>query len=241
MAEEASKKALVPGRQTLQRQKLGETVAGLFSTHAEAIGTGLARELGASGIDGKALAEQFGKRLIALGTECVDSDLAYQRETDGDGGLKDERTKAEEELRNAVHEVQEMATGMFGASVHGTLKLAGSVPGDLAGLVHFARDAAEAIGAADPESLPKPRIKGAQVDLKEWANLLSEPANRLLGVLEKLAKDEKANKSADQRKHHAIETFDRQFKRSVAMLESLLLYVGEIEAAEKIKPTLRGE
>ena len=138
MSQDKPAKTLQPSRLVVDRQELGDKVIAALETHAEAVGRGFERDF--AELDGDkpdmtrfvALAKL---RLAAVRDAMVEADLAHQRELSDDRGPRAARDKADEALRAAITEVQEMTTGMFGAATVGAFKLSGTPPTDVRALV----------------------------------------------------------------------------------------------------------
>jgi hypothetical protein len=164
----------------------------------------------------------------------VSSDLAHIAELADDDAPRRARDAHESETRAAIAEVQEIATGLYGPRVLATLRLAGALPSDPRKLALFAGAAADAIAALKPADLPAPRIEGAKVSMKAWAETLRTPSAKLTAALGDVAREEAEAVGTLAAKNAALTAFDTFTPRAADVLEALLRLAGMDHEADRL-------
>jgi hypothetical protein len=245
MKDEKPAKTPKPTKAVVDRQKLANKVIAAYEAQAPVVAKGVDTVFAQvlhKGEHAPDVAQwmSFAARALAHTRDAmVDSDVAHLEEQGDDDAPRQARDAHEAEVRKAIAELQEVATGLFGAEVLGQLRLAGAAPADPRALVTHVQNAVRAMREMDRAELPKLRVKKAEVDLNEWADSLAEPADRLhtaLGLVDAEARELQVTQAA---KNAAIKLFDERFRASIAMLEGMLTFSGHQDLAERVRPALR--
>lgn len=231
----------MPSKQITDREKSASAVAAVAETQANAVQAALGKlfkphlHKGESMPDFSLLVLLVSRALDASKTRMVDADAAHDAELGDDDGYRKARDDAAAALSDKLIELRETLTGVYGAATANAV-LAGPTPQDPVVLSRFARDVAGALGRV---KLPKPRVKGAKIDVAETADEIEERRATLDAALKDVAREVREAQATLDAKNQALAAHDEAFAGAATALTGLLRLAGKPELAAKVRPSTR--
>ena len=244
MADELVEKTATPelSKRVLDDRKDGDRFTAAAKEHAPRVAKAIGDALGAkqaTAVNGlvAALAEHVTKQSEAM----VAADVAYTIELSDDAAPRNERDRQEKLTREAITEVRERVTGLYGGAFLSRVMLAASAPRDPRQLATFAVRAADAIAGLKVEELPEPKIEGGKPSLKKWTSSLRTPATALETAIGDVERETAEAVTALTERNARRDAFEAFLPRASDLLEGLLRFAGMDAAADKLpRPVASG-
>lgn len=227
-------------KQVVDRQKEAQAVIAAGRTHATELVTLLSERQGPLLKRGEKLPdyglqiELLMRQLEQSTAHLVQTDDAYQRELLDDEGPRRERDEASEGLAVYLIELREVLTGLYGAQVLLPAGFSQQTPRDSVLLSRFASQVQSALGAV---TLPAPRVKGAQVDIKATVAELDKRRTRLDSAVAAVARETREAQAAMSLRNDAQDQFDDVYTQVSTVLSGLLRLAGKPDLADRVRPT----
>ena len=227
-------------KQVVDRQKEAQAVLAAGRTHGTELVTLLSERQGPLLKRGEKLPdyglqiELLMRQLEQSTAHLVQTDDAYQRELLDDEGPRRERDEATEGLAVYLIELREVITGLYGAQVLLPAGFSQQTPRDSVLLSRFASQVQSALGAV---TLPAPRVKGAQVDIKATVAELDKRRARLDSALAAVARETREAQAAMSLRNDAQDQFDDVYTQVSTVLSGLLRLAGKPDLADRVRPT----
>ena len=228
-------------KQVVDRQKEAQAVIAAGRTHATELVTLLSERQGPLLKRGEKLPdyglqiELLMRQLEQSTAHLVQTDDAYQRELLDDEGPRRERDEATEGLAVYLIELREVITGLYGAQVLLPAGFSQQTPRDSVLLSRFASQVQSALGAV---TLPAPRVKGAQVDIKATVAELDKRRARLDSAVAAVARETREAQAAMSLRNDAQDQFDDVYAQVSTVLSGLLRLAGKPDLADRVRPTI---
>lgn len=228
-------------KQVVDRQKEAQAVIAAGRTHATELVTLLSERQGPLLKRGEKLPdyglqiELLMRQLEQSTAHLVQTDDAYQRELLDDEGPRRERDEATEGLAVYLIELREVLTGLYGAQVLLPAGFSQQTPRDSVLLSRFASQVQSALGAV---TLPAPRVKGAQVDIKATVAELDKRRARLDSAVAAVARETREAQAAMSLRNDAQDQFDDVYAQVSTVLSGLLRLAGKPDLADRVRPTI---
>jgi hypothetical protein len=228
-------------KQVVDRQKEAQAVIAAGRTHGTELVTLLSERQGPLLKRGEKLPdyglqiELMMRQLEQSTAHLVQTDDAYQRELLDDEGPRRERDEATEGLAVYLIELREVLTGLYGAQVLLPAGFSQQTPRDSVLLSRFAGQVQSALGAV---TLPAPRVKGAQVDIKATVAELDKRRARLDSALAAVARETREAQAAMSLRNDAQDQFDDVYTQVSTVLSGLLRLAGKPDLADRVRPTI---
>lgn len=181
----------------------------------------------------------MGRRLDGLRATLVEVDEAHQAEQKEDRQLRGQRDSAAEELRDLVVRLRGLVDNAYGAGTClRVLNVEGRIPQDPVVLERVASRFLEGLnkGFLDREGPP---LDGVAIDAGAWSTLLEPPLTQLRTALDGLSHETPETGNRLVVKTTTMEEYDRAYRATAAIVESLFRYVGRPDLAERIRPKQR--
>ena len=226
-------------KQVIDRQKLGELVLATSETHVTALTARLKSELSPHLQRGETLPDfaqvsaLFLRWLADAQKTLIAADLAHERELADDAAPRRARDDAASEVRGQLISLREMVSVMYDPSAVQELGIIGDTPSDA---VAVSRQATAVLSALGTVKLPKPRRKGAEVNLKEIEAELRPAAASLSKALSAVPREVREAEVTLSARNQAMAEYDRRYSATTAVLSALLLSAGEQALADKLRP-----
>jgi hypothetical protein len=221
----------------VDRQKSSRSVVAAAQTHAERVGDGMARLLGA---DHKAptiaMLRAMGNKLDRDCDAMVRADDAHNKELADDKEPRAARDLFAENVRSTLVEVREVVTAIFGAEFAAALGFDGNTPRDADHLVGLGGRVIDNMLHKAP---PAPRFPGMCFDATYWTGRLTAAAGPLKQALGDVAREERENEATYVAKQRSIEEYDQTFSRVATYVSAMLTIAGEKELARRVRPSTR--
>lgn len=228
-------------KQVVDRQKEAQAVIAAGRTHATELVTLLSERQGPLLKRGEKLPdyglqiELLVRQLEQSTAHLVQTDDAYQRELLDDEGPRRERDEATEGLAVYLIELREVLTGLYGAQVLLPAGFSQQTPRDSVLLSRFASQVQSALGAV---TLPAPRVKGAQVDIKATVAELDKRRARLDAAVAAVARETREAQAAMSLRNDAQDQFDDVYAQVSTVFSGLLRLAGKPDLADRVRPTI---
>lgn len=231
----------MPSKQITDREKSASAVVAVAETQANAVHAALGKlfkphlHKGESLPDVSLLVLLVSRSLDAGKRRMVDADAAHDAELGDDDGYREARDAAAVDLSDKLVELRETLTGLYGAAAANTV-FSGPTPQDPVVLSRFARDVAAALGRV---KLPKPRIKGAKIDVAETADEIEQRRAKLDAALKDVAREVREAQATLDAKNQELAAYDEAFAGAATALTGLLRLASKPELAAKVRPSTR--
>lgn len=172
----------------LDDRKDGDRLTAMAREHATKLSEAVGATLGAEHQSAvEALVNALADRVATMSEAMVAADVALTVELADDAPPRNQRDLQDKLTREAIVDVRERVTGMYGAGILSTLLLASSAPKDPKQLVTFALRAADVIEPMKLGDFPESKIEGGKPSPKKWAGILRKPADALAHIDDGLA------------------------------------------------------
>lgn len=227
-------------KQVVDRQKEAQAVVAAGRTHQGELAARISERLtpvlkrGEKLPDFALVVELLSRDLEQATTELVKADDSYQRELSDDEAPRRERDAALAALADALVELREVLTGIYGAAVLKDAGFSQVTPRDPVLLVRFAGQVQRGLSEI---SLPAPRIKGAQLDVKATVADLGQRCVRLNSAVAAVTRETREAQAALSLRNEAQEHFDRGYTEVSTVLAGLLRLAGQADLADRLRPS----
>jgi hypothetical protein len=185
--------------------------------------------------DAALLAALAARMLAERETALVDADEAHEAELGDDEEPRRARDEAAAALYEEVTQTREWLKGFFGAGALRGLGFSGDTPQDPIVLSRFAKQVIDAL----EKPLPAARQKGATWDPAETVKALTEKRDALDGFLADVAREQREAQVTWAKRGAAMDGFDRDYQRALALVEGLLRFGGQDALADRLRPNTR--
>ena len=228
-------------KQITDREKSARSVVAAGETQADAVGAALAKAFKPHLRQGESLPDLTlvillaSRALDAAKASMVEADVAHDAELGDDDGYRRARDATAADLADRLIELRQALAGMYGATTAGDV-FPGPTPEDPVVLSRFAGDVVGALGRI---TLPKPRIKGAKLDIAEAAADIEQRRATLDASLADVAREQREAQVTLDAKSRAIAAYDEVFAGVANVLTGALRLSGKPELAAKLRPSSR--
>ncbi len=141
-------------------------------------------------------------------------------------------------LKDKILSLRSTCQGLFGEETLGPLALDFNLARDVRSVLRQGEIIRERIASSEEELVSDRWVKGA-LDREASPRELDPELDELRQVVERLVEQGKWVDTAKVRKDEALEEFDRQYILIARAVESTFRVAGEIELADRIRPTVR--
>jgi len=186
--------------------------------------------------DWSAALRMLARMLDRSAANIRDADARHEAELRDDDAPREARDAAVSDLTDAITELREVITGLFGAKSLKLVQLVGSTPREPVALSRFAHNVIDGLGAA---KLPAPRVKGAEFDAKAFAKRLRGHVKALDAAVADVTREAREAQVTQAAKVSAIAAHDTLFASVANVAEGLLTLVGKNDLAERVRPSAR--
>lgn len=228
-------------KQVVDRQKEAQAVVASGRTHQAELGVKLTERLtpflkrGEKLPDFGFVAELLSRELEQASAQLVQADDSYQRELLDDSAPRRERDEATASLIESVVELREVLTGVYGTTVLEPAGLTQVTPRES---VQLSRYVAQILTALPKVTLPPPRVKGAQVDIKATVADLEKRRTRLDDAVAVVARETREAQAAMSVRDEAQSHLDDVYTQVSTVLSGLLRLAGKPDLADRVRPTI---
>jgi len=165
----------------------------------------------------------------------VAADQAHERELADDSDPRTAREQAFSSLSDYLIQAREIAVGLYGAKAMQSVGFL-AIPKDPVVLHRYAGELSTSLRTAQ---LPKPRVKGAQWDAVEVANVIDNHRKILDEHIQTVARETREAQATLDAKTRAIDFYDCTYAGVSSSLSGLLTLAGKRELAQKLRPSVR--
>jgi hypothetical protein len=228
-------------KQVTDRQKNAASVLAAEEAHVAPAAGEIAKALspflkaGEELPDAALLAALAGRMLAKREEELVAADSAHEAELGDDEEPRRARNEAAAALYDEVTQTREWLRGFFGVGALRGLGFSGETPEDPVVLARFAGQVIDALG----KPLPAARQKGATWDPAQTVKSLVEKRDALQVHLADVAREQREAQLTWAARESAMDGFDRDYQRALALIEGLLRFGGQDALADRLRPATR--
>jgi hypothetical protein len=232
----------MPSKQVTDRSRSSNAVVAAANTHSELVERNIAELLtpflkkGEKAPSVAFLCELMGRALEARASAMVDADLANEAELDDDDAPRVARDAGVEKLYSRIVDIGDIVVGLYGRAYLKPLGLDGQTPREPNQLLQYAKTIANNLLAAE---LPKPRVKGSGLNVKEAAADLEELRDALSAALKDVAREAREAEQTQVKKQASIDSYDKMFSSVASLMSTLLDVAGESKLASRVRPSKR--
>jgi len=239
------KEGIMPSKMVTDRQKAAARLSGtveVYSEQATDVFLSLLEPFldeGANPPDLNYLQLLLSRRLDELSMQLVEVDEVHRSERKEDRRLRLQRDTAAEELKKLMTRLRVVIDQLYGADTCArVLDVEGRLPQDPVALHRVASRLVEGLrqGFLDEGGS---LLAGVQLDVSAWISLMKEPMARLGEALDHLDRENPETGSRLMVKTSLMKEYDRAYRATASLVESLFRYVGRPELAERIRPKQR--
>ncbi len=187
---------------------------------------------------GAAPLELYGRKLQGYGDAMVQTDEAYLAELAKLNGVRAEGLAPTRSLKDKILSLRSTCQGLFGEQTLGPLALDFNLAQDVRGVLRQAEIIRERVRSTDQELTPNRWVDGS-LNRESSAQELDPEIGQLRRIVERSVEQGKRVDTAKVRKDKALEDFDRQYILIARVVEATFRVAGEIELADRIRPTVR--
>ena len=235
----------MPSKMITDRQKAAAHLSGTVETYA-AQAADVFIQLIEPDLDEGALAPDMvhlqtllRRRLDRLRKKLIELDEAHSAERNEDRSLREKRDTAARELKDLFLRLRGVLDNACGSdSCSRLLGVDGRIPRDPVVLLRVAKRLAEGLRGdllEGTESL----LSDLQLNTTAWVELLQGPMERLEAALNGLSRERPETAKGLVAKTSLIAEYDRTYRATATIVESLFRYVGRPDLAERIRPKQR--
>jgi len=235
----------MPSKMVTDRQKTAANLSGTVDVYAEQAADNFLSLLGPH-LDEETpppnlvyLQTLLRRRLDQLGSELIEVDEAHRAERKEERKLRLQRDTAARELKMLVAQLRGLIDRICGPGTsYRLLDIESRIPRDPVVLLRVAKRMLSGLrqGLLDEKSSLFP---GVVLDASAWASLLEDPMERLENALVGLAQEQPETGNRLVNKASAMKEYDRAYRATANLLESLFRYVGRADLAKRIRPKKR--
>jgi hypothetical protein len=182
--------------------------------------------------------ELYGRTLELHGSRMVEADEAHRRQLTRDAELRGRRGELKDHLKATFLTLRATCLGVFGESSLAVLGLDVNLAQNAKGVLEQARIVRDRLRNPDLELVPARFLTGT-IEPEDLARELDDGVETLARTLREIVDHRKTAEMTLVAKHEAIEAFDAVFLRFAQGLESTFRIAGEVELADRIRPTVR--
>lgn len=232
----------MPSKQVTDRSRSSNAVLAAARTHGGLVETNLGAMLEPYLKKGEKvpqvafLCELMARALDANATTMVDADLVNEAELDDDDAPRIAREQGIDRLYTHVVDIGDIVIGLYGRPYLKPLGLDGETPREPNQLLQYSKTIANNLLKVE---LPKPRVKGSGLNVKEAAADIEELREALASALKDVAREVREAEQTQVKKHEAIEGYDKTFSGVASLLTTLLEVAGEPKLASRVRPSKR--
>ena len=229
-------------KQITDRQKSAEAVHTAAETHGAAAGDAFAKRYKHFLQKGETMPDiGLAMRLVARSLEedakaLAAAGLAHEAELRDDVQPRKDRDAAALALRNRTIEIRSALEGVYGVATATAAGFAGETPRDPVALGQHVRGVVNGLGTI---KLPRPKVKGAHIDVAATAEELDGLEKGLAKHLRVVKREEREAEETQSAKSRALDAYDVNFTASATLIEAGLLVAGKPELADRVRPSRR--
>lgn len=232
----------MPSKQVTDRSRSANAVVAAARTHGDLVETNLVATLepylkkGEKTPSVAFLFELMARALEARAVTMGEADLANEAELDDDAAPRLARDTGIDKLYTCLVDVSDIVVGLYGRALLKPLGLDGETPREPNQLLQYSKTIANNLLAAE---LPKPRVKGSGLNVKQVVGEIEELRDGLEAALKDVAREAREAEQTQVKKQTAIEGYDKTFSSVASLVSTLLDVSGEAKLASRVRPSKR--
>jgi hypothetical protein len=228
-------------KQVVDRQKSADSVIAAGEANVDLIQEALAEKArpflkkGQPAPDFGAAVRLSCAMLGAAAVRMVEKDEAHEAELGDDAGVREARDEAKAALYSELVDLREILVGGYGGAVAAKV-FTGATPEDPVLLARYAGEVADDL---EKIKLPRPRLKGAKLDVAEVAASLRDKRAQLEASWKDVQREVREAQQTLDAKNGAMSAYDETFSGVASTLSGLLRLAGKPDLAAKVRPSTR--
>jgi len=179
------------------------------------------------------------RRLDRLRKKLIELDEVHNAERKEDRNLREQRDTAALELKDLLLRLRGVVDNSCGAgSCARFLGVEGPMPRDPVSILRVANRLVDGLSEGFIEEADT-LLAGIELNTTAWVDQLRDPMERLEDALVRLSRENPETVNHLVTKNSVIAEYDRTYRATASIVESLFRYVGRADLAERIRPKQR--
>lgn len=232
----------MPSKQVTDRSRSANAVVAAARTHADLVEGNISRMLtpllkkGEKAPPVAFLFELMARALEDRASTMVEADLANEAELDDDDAPRVARDAGVDKLFGRLVDIADVVVGLYGRALLKPLGLDGDTPREPNQLLQYSKTVANNLLTVE---LPKPRVKGSGLNVKEAAKEIEELRETLSAALKDVAREAREAEQTQVKKQASMDSYDKMFSSVASLTSTLLEVAGESKLASRVRPSKR--